>query len=98
MSLSTDDVTEADIARIRYETAFVALSERARRAEAALAEQAAQHVKSDAELLRQIAELKRTLDEHNKLVDSYNQLKAQLEEKNAALGALYRQLENGGLT
>lgn len=92
----TNDVTEADIARIRYETAYAALLLRAQRAEATTKEQAEKHELATKELLRQISELKQAISDYNTMADHVKKLKSILEEKNAALGALYRQLEQTG--
>lgn len=92
----TLDFTEADIARVRYETAYIALTSRAQRAEAQARDQALAHDKATKELLRQVSELKTAIGDYEKLCDRVKQLETMLEEKNAALGALYRQLEQTG--
>lgn len=90
------DFGGADIARVRYETAYIALVARAQRAEAGLAEQQAKHDLATKELLRQVSELKTTIGDYNKMADRVKKLEDMLEEKNAALGSLYRQLEQTG--
>lgn len=96
MNLTAEKFTEADIARVRYETAHIALLTRAQRAEAALKEQSAAHDLATKELLRQLSELKKAVSDYNKMADRVKKLEDMLEEKNAALGSLYHQLEQTG--
>jgi len=91
-----EEFGEADIARVRYETAYVALLTRAQRSEQAVVEQTAAHATATRELLRQIHELKHAIGDYNKMANRVKKLEEMLEEKNAALGALYRQLEQTG--
>lgn len=88
--------TDKTIERIRYETAYVALHSRAVRAEEALREAEEKHAAATKELLRQLSKLKEAVDGYNKMVEQCQALTAIVNEKDAALGAMYKRLEESG--